>query len=333
MPDFLGLLSAFRKITIVCHPNADPDCIGSAHALYTSIKFSIPGSEVIIYTPESINTTSNRLIDHLKIDTSSEIPPQTEIFILVDTSSLEQVPSVKQYILNNRTPYILIDHHFPDPKTMNNAKLSIVREASSVCEIVYDILKKRTLTQESLDALLVGLIYDSRRFLIRPSSSIMTAAKMIKRGARADLAVELLSAEQDPSEKMAKLKGVARVRIFRASHWTIAITHVGAFEASVARALTDLGADLALVINDSCDPLRITGRSQDQFYTQTGLNLARDLMQPLAEEFSGQGGGHPTAASANLKTSFKSLLPKVLDILAERLQIQRGSIIEIDTKK
>ncbi|MBC7113112.1 MAG: DHH family phosphoesterase [Candidatus Methanomethyliales bacterium] len=333
MPDLLRYLSAFRYITIVCHPNADPDCIGSAYALMTSISSSIPNSNVTIYAPESINTASHRLINYLKIETSHEIPQETEVFLLVDTSSLDQVPHVKSHISNNRTPYVLLDHHFPDPQTMGGAALAIVRESSSACEIVYDVLKKRNLTPEALDALLVGIIYDSRRFLIRPSSSIKTAAKLIKKGAKPDLAIELLSADQDPSEKMAKLKGAARIRIFRASSWILAFTHVGSFEASVARALTDLGADLAFVINDSVDPLRLTGRSQDHFHNQTGLNLARDIMQPLSEEFSGQGGGHPTAASANLKVSATALMPRILDLLADKLQIQRGLIVEIDTKK
>ena len=251
----------------------------------------------------------------------------------MDTSSLDQVPNVKSHIINNGTPYVLLDHHFPDPQTMNNATIAIVRESSSTCEIVYDVLKKQILTSEALEALLVGIIYDSRRFLIRPGQSIKAASKLIKKGVKAELAMELLSADQDPSEKMAKLKGAARTRIFRASSWTLAVTHVGAFEASVARALTDLGADLALVINDSAEPLRLTGRSHDHFYNQTSFNLARDLMQPLAEEFSGQGGGHPTAASANLKTSASSLLPRIFDLIADKLRIQKKSIVEIDTKK
>jgi len=333
LPDIIGYLSAFRRITIVCHPNADPDCLGSAYALLVSITSTIPASRVTIYTPDSTNTASNRLINYLRIETSQEIPGDTEVFVLVDTPSLDQVPSVKSHITYNRTPFVLLDHHFPDQKTRDAAAIAIVRESSSVCEIVYDILKKRTLTTEALLALLVGIIYDSRRFLIHPASSITTAAKLINRGAKPDLAIELLVAEQDPSEKMAKLKGAARTRIFRAASWTIALTFVGAFEASVARALTELGADLALVINDSSDPLRLTGRSQDYFYNRTGLNLARDLMQPLAEEFLGEGGGHPTAASANLKVSASNLLPRILELIAEKLCIQKGSITEIDTKK
>jgi len=333
LPDLLRYLSAFRYITIVCHPNADPDCIGSAYALMTSITSANPKSNVTIYAPDSINTASHRLVNYLRIELSHEIPQETEVFLLVDTSSLDQVPHVKSHVANNRTPYVLLDHHFPDPQTMKSASLAIVRESSSACEIVYDLLKKRNLTPEALDALLVGIIYDSRRFLVRPNSSITTAARLIKKGAKPELAIELLSADQDPSEKMAKLKGAARIRIFRASSWILGFTHVGAFEASVARALTDLGADLAFVINDSVDPLRLTGRSQDHFYNQTGLNLARDIMQPLSEEFSGQGGGHPTAASANLKASAAALMPRILDLLAGKLQIQRGSIVEIDTKK
>ncbi|MGQ9759337.1 MAG: DHH family phosphoesterase [Candidatus Methanomethylicaceae archaeon] len=333
MRNLLEAFSPFRHITIVCHPNADPDCLGSAYAISTSVESSMPGTSVKIYVPESVNAASSRLLDFLKIHLSTDIPPQTEVFLLVDTSSLDQVPAVKSHVMEKGTPYILVDHHVPDPQTINNAMLAVVWEASSACEIVYEILDKKTFTQEVLEALLVGIIYDSRRFLIRPDTSIITASKLIKMGAKAELALQILSPEQDPSEKMAKLKGSARIRLIRASSWLIAFTYVGAFEASVARALTDLGADLALVINESAEPLRLTGRSQEVFYNQTGLNLASDLMQPLAEEFSGQGGGHPTAASATLNVSTKRLIPRLLEILAERLHILRESMVEIDTKK
>lgn len=333
MADLLRALSPFKHITIVCHPNADPDCLGAAHAISFFIKVSLRDASATIYVPESINTASSRLIEFLKIELSTKIDPQTDMFVLVDTSSLDQVPSVKSWVTCKGTPYILLDHHVSDPQTTNKAMLAIVREASSVCEIVYEILHNMPLTQDVLEALLVGIIYDSRRFLIQPDTSIITASKLIERGAKADQALKILSPEEDSSEKMAKLKGSARTRLFKVSSWIIAITHVGAFEASVARALTDLGADLALVINQSTEALRLTGRSQEIFYNQTGLNLASDLMQPLAKELSGQGGGHPTAASATLNVSAESLLPRLLDILAERLQVSRESIVEIDTKK
>lgn len=333
MPVLLGALSDFKNITIVCHPNADPDCIGSAYALLTAIRSSIHDAKVTIYAPESINTASYRILDYLKMETSAEIPPYTDVFLLVDTSSLDQVPSVKSQILEKHIPYILLDHHVPDAQTVDKALLAIIREKSSTCEIVYEELNKKCLTRDALLGLLVGIIYDSRRFLINPDSSIKTAAKLMRMGAKAELALQMLSAEQDSSERIARLKASARLRLFRASSWIIALTHVGAFEASVARGLTDLGADLALVINDSGDSLRLTGRSQDLFYNKTGLNLAKDLMQRLAGEFSGQGGGHPTAASANLKVSTNRLLPRILDILAEKVGIQKGSIVEIYTKK
>ncbi|MEM2449078.1 MAG: DHH family phosphoesterase [Candidatus Methanomethylicaceae archaeon] len=331
MSDLINLIKNFNFITIVCHPNADPDSIGSAYALYSLFKSF--GIITKIYIPESINLASKPLLEYLKIDLISEIPEESEIFILVDTSSLDQIPNLKYYIKDKKIPYIIIDHHIPDKETIEGAKLSIIKDSSSTCEIIFDILKNYSLDEKALNALLTGIVYDSRRFLIKPKSSIITAYELIIRGADINKVFQFLSSEIDFSEKMAKLKGCARVRLFKISSWIIAITYVGAFEASVAKTLIDIGADASFVINKSNEFVRITGRLEDSFHNKTGLNLVNDIIKPLIEIFPGQGGGHAMAASVNLYNVNEDLISKLLDLISKKLSIPRNSILEVDIKK
>ena len=223
------------------------------------------------------------------------------------------------------------DHHVPDEQTISKAIFSIVREATSTCEIIYETIKDYISDKKILEALLAGIIYDSRRFLINPKKSISLAYELINKGVDIEKILQLLSLEQNFSEKMAKIKGCSRMRIFKASSWIIAFTHVSAFEASVARTLIDIGADLAFVINES--EKRLTGRVREIFYNQTGLNLVTDIIRPLIKKFSGQGGGHPTAASMNLNILTEDLISEVLELVANKLKIQKHLICEINTKK
>ena len=333
MVSLLNFISRFRNITIVCHPNADPDCIGSAYALLASLRKHLPDGNVIMLASEGISTVSEKLIDYLQLRPATDLPEATDLYVLVDTSSIDQVPAVKRAVKERGVPYAIVDHHVSDERTVGDASFSLVKERSSTCEILFEALDKKSLDKKALQALLVGIIYDSRRFLILPDSTILAASKLIDLGAKADLALGLLSLEHDPSERMAKLKGAARLRLYKAGDWLIAVTNVGSFEASVARSLTDLGADVALVMNEDGKSIRLSGRSTDSIYKKAGLNLAKDIMQPLAESFSGQGGGHPTAASANLKGSSGEVTSAAMGLIASKLGIKGHAVKEIHTKK
>lgn len=330
MFDFLSLIKNFKNITIVCHPNADPDSLGAAYALFSFLKFF--GKVAKIYTPESINSISRQLLEYLEIDPIMELP-ESDLFILVDVSSLDQILSLKHYIEKNKVPYVIIDHHISDVRTLDRAKLAIIEDSSSTCEIVYKIIKDYPIDRKSLEALLTGIVYDSRRFLIKPKSSFLYACELINRGADLERVLQFLTPELDFSEKIARLKGCARVRLFRISSWIIAITHVGAFEASVARSLVDIGADIAFVVNTTNECMRITGRVSDSFYHKTGFNLVEDIIKPLTKSFIGQGGGHATAATVNLFNVDEAPISKLLDLILNKLNLPKSSLLEIDIKK
>jgi nanoRNase/pAp phosphatase (c-di-AMP/oligoRNAs hydrolase) len=329
VPSLLRFASRFKRVTIVCHPNADPDSVGSACALQEYLRGKCKGIETVILTPEGVNSVTERLLAYLSLKVADEIPPSTDLFILVDLSSLEQIPSVKEAV-EGGIPFAILDHHVPDPTTKGRASFSIIQERSSTCEVVFETIGRSKLSKAALNALMAGLIYDSRRFLNYPNQSICSAYRMIQLGADPSRAIKLLASEEGPSERMAKLKGAARLCAYRGGRYNIALTQVGSFEASVARALTNLGADLALVASENGNEVRISARSTDAFFKSSGLNLARDVMQPLAAKFSGQGGGHPTAASTNAKCDLESMISSALGLISKKLGCE---LKEISTKK
>lgn len=332
MDSLLKFLEEYQRITIVCHPNADPDCIGSAYAISSALESLRPEPDVAITAPEDVSTPSKKLIQYLQVEISPKLPMKSDLFLLVDTCSVERVHAVKDAVEREGVPYAIVDHHVSDRDAKRHAAFSFVRKRSSACQVVFEALGSKVLGQKALQALLVGLIYDSRRFLILPNESICFASKLIRLGADANLALRLLSPEEDPSEKMARLKGATRLRLFRVGDWTIATTRVGSFEASVARALISLGADVALALNDSGAETRLSGRSSDAFLDKTGIDLASDVMGPLAED-SGHGGGHPTAASAGLAGSCDDIVSRALELISRKLPPNDCSIKEIHTKK
>lgn len=321
--------SRFKRVAIVCHPNADPDCIGSAYALQEYLKKKCAGMEITILALDGVSGLTERLLAYLSLRVEEAIPKAIDLFVLVDLSSLDQLPPIKE-ASESGIPYAILDHHVPDGSTIEKASLAMVKERSSTCEVVFEAMGACALSKAAMNALLAGLIYDSRRFLNLPDQSIRSAYKMMESGADPSKAIALLASEEDPSERMAKLKGAARLRLYKADRYNIAVTKVGSFEATVARSLTNLGADLALVAAENGKNVRISGRSTEAFRKSTGLNLAKDVMQPLAASFSGHGGGHPTAASANARCDSESMISSALDLVSKGLCTK---LKEINTKK
>ncbi|MEM2125228.1 MAG: DHH family phosphoesterase [Candidatus Methanosuratincola sp.] len=332
MPDLLDFLSSYGRVVLLCHPNADPDCIGSAYAIQSALRARNPSVAVSILAPEGVNAASSKLVEYLSIDFAVSLDESCGLLVLIDMPSLDQLPDIKEIVVSRKIPYAIIDHHTEEPGCLDGAVYSRVMRTSSACEIVYRSIPKKYLDRRAIQALLTGLIYDSRRFLIQPNASIKAASKMLRRGADFALALEMLLNEQDISERIARLKGVARVKLYRARDWIFATSSIGAFEASVARSLTDLGADLAIVASSEDNTSRITGRLNERFQRSTSLNLASCVMHPLAERFSGTGGGHPSAASAKLSAPAEEVIGAALALISEKLGLKPGEMKEISTR-
>ncbi|MEN3035064.1 MAG: DHH family phosphoesterase [Candidatus Methanosuratincola sp.] len=332
MPDLLEFLSSYGKVVLVCHPNADPDCIGSAYAIKSALQLRSPSVSVSILTPDGVNAASSKLIEYLNVEFETSLDDTCGLLVLVDMPSLDQLPEVKGLVASRQIPYAIIDHHTEESGCLDGAVYSRLMRTSSTCEIVYRSIPKKYLDRRAVQALLTGLVYDSRRFLVQPNASIKAASKMVRRGADFALALEMLLNEQDISERIARLKGVARIRLYRARDWIFATSNIGAFEASVARSLTDLGADLALVVSSEDSRSRITGRLNERFQRSTSLNLASCVMHPMAERFSGTGGGHPSAASAKVSAPPEEAVAAALALISEKLGLKPGEMKEISTR-
>jgi hypothetical protein len=103
------------------------------------------------------------------------------------------------------------------------------------------------------------------------------------------------------------------------NNWLIVFTQVGAYQASVARALIKVGANLAFVGGGRKEKIQISIRSDEKFYSKTNFHLGKALAQPLEDYFPCSGGGHPTAAGINGEGSFKKYVKKAKEILHKRL--------------
>jgi len=296
-----------KKLVLV-HSNADSDAVGSAYALAQTFP------NVTIGVHEGVNKSSKKLINK----TGAEVvvnpnPDDYEKIFVVDTSTPSLLGNLAKDI---RKPIIIIDHHAKT--SWENAKLYYHDEKPSCAEIIYEILKKANFKiNKSIGlALLSGIITDTGRFrranigTLKIFTKIMEETKITM-----DEVLSLVEEKLEKSEKIALLKAGQRLKYETVNDFVLAYSMIGAFEGSASRALTSLGADVAVVGRQKNNEFVVIARSKNN----APLHLGK-IMDEIGMETNTGGGGHKGAAGLNGVGDAEAMVNICVQKLKEKLR-------------
>ncbi len=303
---------------MVTHRLADVDAYCSAYATANLLR-SITRSSVKVVLPEGLNTIAEQVSKKfpMNIDNSPDFA-KAGLIAIVDTNNPLLLSQMKEEILASKARKVLIDHH---PMAKNAEKLADAKfvdtAASSASELVYRLYQKSKvrISKQIAQILLVGIMADSQHLFLASSKTIEAVNDLCKRGASLELAKKVLTHERDPSERIARLKAAQRVSVYSANSFIAAFSRVGSFQASAARALLDLGADVAVVIGGDEKTSKASLRATQKFYNESKLHLGTDIAGNLTE----LGGGHPTAASLSVKVGEDELAQMLMNAIEAKL--------------
>ena len=320
-------VASSESAVILCHQNADPDATCSAFALQGLFRRLSPATTIKIACPEGVSASTKQLLENLGITVpDGRLPEKTDLGILVDTNTIDQLGPAGERLLKEGTPIIVIDHHHPHPDTVKVASQLIVDEsAAAAAEVVYRLFLAGETKLDPLEAiaLLAAIFVETKHFLLARASTFNAAAGLVSSGADPRYLSEMLSTPLSRSERIARLKAAGRSQVVTLGDWIIATSELGSYQSSAARALLSLGAHVALVAGEAKEKVRVNMRATEEFHNKTGVHLARDLSIPIGKKLSGVGGGHPTAAGLSVPGQTQDVLKLCLDVLKEHiLQIQ-----------
>jgi nanoRNase/pAp phosphatase (c-di-AMP/oligoRNAs hydrolase) len=310
---------AGTPIVVTAHRNADPDAYAAAKALRDALRSLDYDARLVL--PEGMSQPTKRLVREVlgvePAEAEDEAPDESAMAVVVDTASPEQLGSLADFAL--KVILVVVDHHEAN-KLVDYATLSLHdRGARATSEIVYMLVEKVLeveLDEKTRTLLLAGIVYDTRHFVLSTPRVLRVAADLMDSGADLDRALKALqSPPMEASERIARLKAAQRCHVYRAGDYLVAITHVGAFESSVARALLDLGADVAIVVSEHGSEVRVIGRARKSIVEGLQFNLGRDVMEPLGKMLGGSGGGHAQAAGASARVSLERAIDAVTEVL------------------
>ena len=312
-----------KSTILFCHHNTDPDALFSAYALSKLIRRIAPKIKVKIAAPQGLSKLSKQILRSIPTRVvTSPVVEEADAIILLDTNNLQQLNDYGKRIEASEKPIIVIDHHAIHPETKKISTLLIVNEhASSTCEVVFKLFKQASIKPRAKEAqaLFMGIAYDTRHFAIATSNTFKVVAELIDLGVNAEETLSLLEMSLDPSERVARLKAAGRLRLVRVGKWFLALSNVGSYQASAARALVRLGAHVAVVGGIRGKKLRVNVRSSREFFLKTKIHLGRDIAEPLGRRIGGMGGGHSTSAGSNGEGDVMSAIGECVKLIREKL--------------
>jgi nanoRNase/pAp phosphatase (c-di-AMP/oligoRNAs hydrolase) len=277
--------------------------------------------KVTFASPAGVSKLSKQILQAVPLEVT-ERPEMSgmDLIITVDTNTLQQLGKLREPLVQSGKPLIMIDHHAPHPENVKTAAFVLCDErATSTCEMILEMFQKLHLAPNRVvcQALLIGLLVETGHLSIATPRTFESAYALIQSGADPQEALAITRATMDESERIARIKSAQRVRLERVAKWLVAFSEVGSYHASAARALIALGAHLAIVAGKRDDELTVSFRATRDFTLQTGMHLGTDLANPLGVKMNGMGGGHATAAGANVKGNVNEALNLTLAIVRE----------------
>lgn len=169
-----------EKIGIAGHIRPDGDCIGSCMSLYNYLKKNRPDLDVTVHL-EYVDPKFGIIKNIDDIDLSDPDDTEYDLFIALDTASVDRLGKHAQYFENAKRTFC-IDHH---KSNLGYADENIVvPDASSACEVLFDCLDVDMFDETIAAPMYMGIASDSGvfRFQNTKPRTLRIAAKMMEFG-------------------------------------------------------------------------------------------------------------------------------------------------------
>jgi nanoRNase/pAp phosphatase (c-di-AMP/oligoRNAs hydrolase) len=308
------------RILIIPHAHADLDAIGSALGLAKTLD-----SEVAIARPDGIQSNAANLLE------SDDLLPDPcldnyDLLIVVDAPSRARIAPYDPIAASPRC--IVIDHHEPGDVAANADLAYVDTSAPATSSLVAHVLEAGmwAVPETAAVALVAGILDDTGfRAVIGRGTYEQTTRLLEQAGeARAEL-TDIWQTSTDWSERMATAKALVRANGYKAGQTIVLTTTVGGEETAAAHALLAGNADVAIVVSPRNDHTRVVARTSDTL--DADFSLPEAVLEPLAREFGGDGGGHSGAGVAKLETiDGDAVETRTVSLLGDSLDVQFGEL-------
>ncbi len=308
---------------ITTHINADFDTIASmvaAKKLYPGAVLVLPGSK-----EESVKGfLLQSALYALEMRKAREIDlSQVTRLILVDIRNASRIGGFRELIGKPGVEVHLYDHH-PDAEADIHGDVEVVRRVGSTTTILVQLLKEREIpiTADEATVMMLG-IYEDTGSLIFPSTTVddfLAAAHLLSCGANLGAVADILAKDLTAAQIALLYDLIQGSKAYTVHGVEVVIAearredYVGDLAVLVHKLRDMEGVGILFVVCQMADRVVLVARSR-----KPEVDVAA-----VMREFG--GGGHPYAASANVKdATIFQVREKILKVLAEKVIPRRAA--------
>ena len=308
-----ALVSDSSQVFIMGHRSPDNDCIGAAAGVCALCRKNGVPVHII---KEAAPPPAQELIDRLAplpeyqdcFLTAQEallIADSRSLAVVVDTNRPDQVQAAE--LLESCNRVAVIDHHRRAATYIEGAALNYHEPyASSASEMVTELLQyivePNQILRSEAEALLAGIVLDTKNFTMRTGGRTFEAAAFLRRSG-ADTAEVKKLYQNDLADTVAKYALIQNAQLYR-DHIALAVSRqpVGRIIAAQAadELLNIMGIDTSFVVAPDGDKVNLSARSMGDTNVQV-------ILEKLG------GGGNAAAAGGQVSG-------KTVDEVAQELK-------------
>lgn len=305
------------KVMVMGHKFSDLDCIGSAIGLYGGITAAFAKDTYIVVDYET--SMAKSLIDNYKVYCKDNVfvsPKEAlslatdkTLLIIVDTQSESRIES--KAVLDACQQVVVIDHHRMSVDHLNNTLVFYhepnASSASEMCVELLDNLPDVNLKKAEAEALLSGIILDTKNFVINSGARTFEAAAYLKKHGADTVSVRQLFADSIEIYRN-KYQLVSTARIYKKSAIVLAEESMKDIRLIASKAADELlglkGVNASFVVF----------RTDDNVVNVSARSYGKRNVQVIMEKLG--GGGHHSMAAAQLKNmSFEAVMRQLVEAI------------------
>ncbi|MBQ7385789.1 MAG: DHH family phosphoesterase [Ruminococcus sp.] len=307
------------KVIITGHKFSDLDSIGASIGMYRAVTRSLGKKACIAVNYET--SMAKSLIDKYKADRGEGIfvsPEQAltqvtakTLLIIVDTQTVNMLEDKR--LFEQCGSCIVIDHHRRQVDHIQNAVVFLnesgASSASELCTSIIDNFEGDPLGKPEAEALLSGIILDTKNFVINAGSAAFeTAAYLRKKGA--DTVAIRQHFADSIDNYINKYQLISSAKIYKECAIVLVQNEV-----SDVRLLAAKAADELLLIK-GVKASFVMYRTNEGTINVSARSFGKRNVQVVMEKMG--GGGHHTMAAAQLKeSSFEVAVNKLIEAIDE----------------
>lgn len=316
------MIKESSEVFVMGHKNPDMDCFGAGLGVMAICKELKKDCYMVL---EDVPVTIKNVYDRVRVGEPSyinmmispekayDICKDTSLVILVDNS--RKLSTEAPYLLDVTSKIVVIDHHRMGKDFVENPMLTYLEPyASSACELVTEIIyymfEKFDVNKLIAEALLAGIVVDTKNFYYQTGVRTFEMASYLKCFGADSIAVKHLFKDNFNTIKL-KSNVLSNAISYR-NYICIGVFPEELEESMLIAAQS--ADDLLGVLDIECSFVLTIVSGQIHI---SGRSLGKISVQLILEKLG--GGGHYTSAGARLNCSMEEAIEKLKSAIDEYL--------------